>query len=160
MVSGLCLTLYAELYLMHTRWDFGGSTVVDAWNYVRLTNDVPHRSGWLFSRLPLTATDFEIVVEFSIHGKGPALAGDGMAMWLTREHGVRGPVFGSKDNFDGLGIFVDTYKNGRHGVGFPYVMAMAGDGNTPYDMEHDGQANELAGCAVSWHILEIELANV
>lgn len=52
-----------------------------------------------------------------------------------------------KDNFDGLGIFFDTYKHNRPGTVFPYVMAMLGDGKTPYDKANDGKANEIVpGC--------------
>jgi hypothetical protein len=29
-------------------------------------------------------------------------------------------------------------------------MAMMGDGQTTYDQAHDGKANELAGCSVSF----------
>jgi lectin, mannose-binding 2 len=53
------------------RWEFGGDTVVDANKYlidmmelitrqVRLTYDRPSQVGWIFSRLPLTATNFEV----------------------------------------------------------------------------------------------------
>jgi len=45
-------------------------------------------------------------------------------------------------------VFFDTYKNNRPGVVFPYVVAMLGDGKTPYDQANDGKANELAGCSV------------
>ncbi|KAI9762200.1 MAG: camp-dependent protein kinase catalytic subunit [Chaenotheca gracillima] len=68
-------------------------------------------------------------------------------MWLTKSRNWQGPVFGAVDKFEGLGIFVDTYRNNRPGVNFPYVMAMLGDGQTPYDQEHDGLANEVAGCS-------------
>ncbi|KAI9815548.1 MAG: hypothetical protein M1827_002682 [Pycnora praestabilis] len=88
----------------------------------------------------------QIEFEFKIHGKG-SLHADGMAMWLTKQRGLQGPVFGSADRFEGLGIFFDTYKNNRPGVVFPYVMAMVGDGQTPYDHQNDGKANELAGCS-------------
>jgi hypothetical protein len=71
-------------------------------------------------------------------------------MWLTKQRATQGPVFGSTDNFEGLGIFFDTYKNNRPGTSFPYVMAMMGDGQTTYDQAHDGKANELAGCSVSY----------
>jgi mannose-binding lectin 2 len=71
-----------------------------------------------------------------------------MAIWLTKQRAQGGPVFGSMDKFEGLGIFIDTYKNDRPGIVFPYVMAMMGDGNTVYDKAHDGKANELAGCPV------------
>lgn len=89
----------------------------------------------------------QIEVELMIHGTGN-LYGDGMAMWLTKQRGISGPVFGSTDKFEGLGIFFDTYKNNRPGVQFPYVMAMLGDGQTTYDQANDGKANELAGCSV------------
>ncbi|KAI9042868.1 legume-like lectin family protein [Aspergillus affinis] len=130
-----------------SRWfDFGGDTIVRADKYVRLTADRPSQQGWIFSRVPLTATNWEIEVEFKIHGNGN-LHGDGFAMWLTKQRATQGPVFGSTDNFEGLGIFFDTYKNNRPGTSFPYVMAMMGDGQTTYDQAHDGKANELAGCS-------------
>lgn len=70
-----------------------------------------------------------------------------MAMWLTKQRAQQGQVFGSVDNFEGLGIFIDTYKNNRPGTVFPYVMAMYGDGQTSYDKNNDGKANEYAGCS-------------
>lgn len=127
-------------------WDFGGSTVVRADQYIRLAATQPSQSGWIFTRVPLTATNWEVEVEFRISGMG-SLFGDGMAMWVTKERGEQGPVFGMKDRFEGLGIFFDTYKNNRPGVVFPYVMAMVGDGQTPYDQANDGKSNELAGCS-------------
>ncbi|KLJ07658.1 lectin, mannose-binding 2 [Blastomyces silverae] len=129
------------------RWfDFGGDTVIRTDRYIRLTPDRPSRQGWLFSRVPLTATNWQVEVEFSIHGEGN-LHGDGMAIWLTKQRATKGPVFGFMDKFEGLGIFFDTYKNNRPSVAFPYVMAMLGDGQTSYDQAHDGKANELAGCS-------------
>lgn len=71
-----------------------------------------------------------------------------MALWVTKERAKPGPVFGMMDQFEGLGLFIDTYKNNRPGIIFPYVMAMIGNGSVTYDKEHDGQANELAGCSV------------
>ncbi|KAK8932921.1 L-type lectin-like domain-containing protein [Metarhizium anisopliae] len=109
---------------MQSRWfDFGGDTIVRTDSYIRLTSDLPSQSGWLFSRVPLTATNWEVEVEFKISGKHQ-LYGDGFAMWITKQRGQMGPVFGSVDRFEGLGIFVDTYKNNRPGVVFPYVMAI------------------------------------
>ena len=96
--------------------------------------------------MPLTATNWEVEVEFKISGKNQ-LYGDGFAMWVTKQRGQFGPVFGHADNFEGLGLFVDTYKNNRPGVVFPYVMAMMGDGQTRYDKNTDGKDQELAGCS-------------
>lgn len=64
-------------------------------------------------------------------------------MWLTKQRGLAGEVFGSVDRFEGLGIFFDTYKNNRPGTVFPYIMAMMGDGVAPYDKANDGKDNEL-----------------
>ncbi|KAH8894812.1 hypothetical protein GQ53DRAFT_744219 [Thozetella sp. PMI_491] len=132
---------------MQSRWyDFGGDTVIRTDSYIRLTADRPSQTGWLFSRVPLTATNWEIEVEFKIHGKNQ-LYGDGFAMWLTKERAKEGPVFGFQDNFEGLGIFFDTYKNNRPGVVFPYIMAMVGDGKTSYPKDTDGKETEFAGCS-------------
>lgn len=57
-----------------------------------------------------------------------------------------GPVFGSKDEFTGLGVFFDTYANGRQRYTFPYISAMIGDGKTKYDHDNDGNANSIGGC--------------
>ncbi|KAK5708397.1 hypothetical protein LTR97_000937 [Elasticomyces elasticus] len=133
---------------MQSRWfDFGGSTVIRADQYIRLTGQHPSQAGWIFSRVPLTATNWEIEVEFGVHGTNN-LFGDGMAMWVTKDRAQQGTVFGMKDKFEGLGLFFDTYKNNRPGVVFPYIMAMVGDGQTSYDQANDGKANELAGCSV------------
>ena len=120
---------------------------VYAGRYIRLTSDRQAQSGWLFSRMPMTATNWMIEVEFKIHGAGH-LHGDGMAIWLTEERAQPGKVFGHRDNFNGLGVFIDTYKNQRPGVVFPYVMAMLGNSSVSYDKDHDGKDNELAGCSV------------
>ncbi|KAH7328512.1 concanavalin A-like lectin/glucanase domain-containing protein [Stachybotrys elegans] len=132
---------------MQSRWyDFGGDAIIRTDSYIRLTSDRPSQEGWLFSRVPLTATNWEVEVEFKISGKNQ-LYGDGFAMWVTRQRGIPGPVFGHTDKFEGLGVFFDTYKNNRPGVVFPYVMAMVGDGQSSYEKNTDGKANELAGCS-------------
>jgi len=132
---------------MSSRWyDFGGDTIVRADQYIRLASDLPSQQGWLWSRVPLTATNWEIEFEFKIHGAGN-LNGDGFAMWVSKQRAQVGPVFGSVDKFEGFGLFFDTYKNNRPGTVFPYVMLMIGDGNTAYDQGSDGKANEVAGCS-------------
>ncbi|KAI4173601.1 MAG: hypothetical protein LQ348_006531, partial [Seirophora lacunosa] len=137
---------YLDSDMQSRFFDFGGDTIIRADQYVRLTSDRQSQEGWLFSRLPLTATNWEIEIEFKIHGQG-SLHGDGMAIWLTKQRAQIGPVFGSVDRFEGLGIFIDTYKNQRPGVVFPYVMAMVGNASVTYDKDHDGKENEIGGCS-------------
>jgi len=131
-------------------FDYGGDTIVRADKYVRLVSDQPSQSGWIFSRIPLSATNWEIEVEFSVHGKRN-LFGDGMGIFVTKERATQGPVFGFQDKFEGLAILVDTYRNNRPGTVFPYIMGMIGDGKTAYDKDNDGKSNEIGGCSVSYH---------
>jgi mannose-binding lectin 2 len=137
---------YTEAHLQNRWWDFGADTIVRQGEYIRLTSDRPSQQGYIFSRLPITATNWEVEVTFRISGNGH-LFGDGMAMWVTKQRAQVGPVFGHTDNFEGLAIFIDTYKNSRLGVTFPYVMAMVGDGKTQYDSGSDGKDQELGGCS-------------
>ena len=133
---------------MQSRYfEFGEDTIVRADQYIRLTSDRQGQMGWLFARMPMTATNWVMEMEFRMHGEGH-LHGDGMAIWVTEERAQPGKVFGSRDYFKGLGVFIDTYKNQRPGTVFPYVMAMVGNESTSYDKDHDGKDNEIAGCSV------------
>ncbi len=50
-----------------------------------------------------------------------------------------GSVFGSKDRFQGLGVFFDTYSNNKaNNHGHPYISALVNDGSIEYDHETDG----------------------
>lgn len=59
-------------------------------------------------------------MNFRVHGSTGDLFGDGMAIWYAQEPNVIGDVFGSKDHFRGLAVFLDTYSNhnGPHSVRF------------------------------------------
>ena len=83
-------------------------------------------------------------LEFQILGAYPA---DGMAFWFVEEPYQPGSAFGYKENFRGLGIFMDTYKN-NHGNGnnYPRIGAMIGDGLRKFDHYNDGRDQELASC--------------
>ena len=54
------------------------------------------------------------------------------------------------DNFEGLGIFLDTYANARHGYAFPRITAMQGDGTKSYNYSKDGQDEALAACSANF----------
>lgn len=138
---------FLDKYMSSRFYDYGGSTMIRSDSFIRLTGDRPGESGWLFSKLPALPVNFQVEFDFKIHGQGAALYGDGFAFWVTTHKGEGGPVFGSSDNFEGLGVFFDTYKNNRPGKSFPYVMGMLGDGRTSYDAAHDGLANEIGGCS-------------
>lgn len=91
-------------------------------NYIRLTPDIQSRSGCLWNTQPVMSQNWEVNVNFKVSGKGKELYGDGLAIWYAKERLVPGAVFGSKDNFLGLAIILDTYSNhnGPHNVSAPW----------------------------------------
>ncbi|XP_074525390.1 lectin, mannose-binding 2-like b isoform X4 [Halichoeres trimaculatus] len=131
-----------------SQWDLMGTAMVTP-DHVRLTPDLQSRQGAVWSRIPLTLRDWELKVHFKIHGQGKKnLNGDGLAIWLTKDRMQNGPVFGSTNQFVGLGVFVDTYPNNdrNHDRAFPYVSVMLGNGTLTYDHDSDGRTTELGGC--------------
>ncbi|WRT70385.1 uncharacterized protein IL334_007383 [Kwoniella shivajii] len=138
---------YVDSDLQNRWWDFGGSAIINTNKHVRLTQDRPSEQGWLWSRMPLSVSNWQIDVEFKVDGKAHNMFGDGFAIWIAKDRANIGPVFGSVDYFTGLGLFFDTYSNSRHSYQWPRVTAMLGDGKTQYDHDHDNEAHELAGCS-------------
>ncbi|TFK45048.1 ERGIC53, mannose lectin, ER-golgi intermediate compartment [Crucibulum laeve] len=140
---------YIDVDLQNRWWDFGADSYVNTNKHIRLTRPRPSQMGWLWSRLALTASNFVIEAEFKISGESSHLFGDGLALWLTTDRAKPGPVFGSEDNFNGLGLFVDTYPNARHSFSFPRISAMLGDGKTSYDFGNDGEGQVLGACSAN-----------
>ena len=56
-------------------------------------------------------TDWEVQFQFSVHGTGKDLFGDGFAFWYVRDRNILGDVFGAPDYFHGLAVILDTYSN-------------------------------------------------
>ncbi|CAO3704109.1 unnamed protein product [Rhizopus stolonifer] len=139
---------------LQNRWfDFAGDAIVNTNQHIRLTSKKQSQSGFLWSRMPLASDNFEVEIEFKVEGTSGHLYGDGFAMWLTRQRMLPGPVFGSVDRFEGLGVFFDTYDNERsHRHSFPYVSAMFNDGTQTYDNDKDGSDTELAGCEADFRL--------
>ncbi|XP_035525645.1 vesicular integral-membrane protein VIP36 [Morone saxatilis] len=62
---------------------------------------------------------------------------------------ILGPVFGNQDQYLGLALFLDTFRNDLHGMdrSFPYISAMVNNGSVSYDHGKDGRSSELGGCS-------------
>ncbi|XP_046656763.1 vesicular integral-membrane protein VIP36-like [Daphnia pulicaria] len=138
-------------------WDFLGSTVISS-NYIRLTSDLQSKSGAIWNIVPCKSKNWELQVQFKVHGHGKDLFGDGLAFWYARDRMVKGPVFGSKDYFYGLAIILDTYSNhnGPHNHAHPYISAMVNNGTLYYDHDRDGTHTQLAGCEARFRNVEHE----
>lgn len=139
---------YVDSSLQNSYWDYGGDAIIDTNRYVILTQDRKNESGWIWSRLPVDANDFEITSEFLVKGKSSTNSGDGFAMWLTSGRATPGPVFGSQDRWTGLGIMFDTYANTPHNGFFPRISIVENDGSKSYDIRTDGNGQDLAQCAM------------
>lgn len=127
-------------------WDIMGHTVV-ADEFIRLTPDRQSKRGALWNIKPCLLHEWEVTMQFKVHGQGTHLFGDGFALWYTRDRGIPGRVFGNQDSWVGLGIFFDTYSNHPHAShGHPYISAIVSDGTFVYDHDADGTHQEVAGC--------------
>ena len=99
----------------------------------------------IWSRLATSNFDWwEVELQFRVTGRG-RIGADGLAFWYTATKGFEGPVFGSSDRWNGLGVFFDSFDNdNKHNN--PYIMAMVNDGSKNYDHQKDGSTQQLAGC--------------
>ncbi|XP_065654291.1 vesicular integral-membrane protein VIP36 isoform X2 [Hydra vulgaris] len=132
-------------------WEILGSTMVSV-DYLRLTPDERSKAGSVWNILPCYIRNWEIHINFKIHGHGTRLYGDGFAFWYSKERAQPGPVFGNKDYFTGLALFFDTYanQNGEHQHEHPYISAQVSNGSIHYDHDRDGTHTQLAGCSVNF----------
>jgi hypothetical protein len=74
---------------------------------------------------------WEVELQFRATGRG-RVGADGLAFWFSSTKGFGGPVFGSADKWNGLGLFFDSYDNdNKHNN--PYIMGMVNDGTKAYD---------------------------
>uniref|UniRef100_A0A915CY95 L-type lectin-like domain-containing protein n=1 Tax=Ditylenchus dipsaci TaxID=166011 RepID=A0A915CY95_9BILA len=127
-------------------WEIMGSTIVSQ-QQIRLTADIQSLKGAIWNKVPCHARDWEIQVNFKVHGSTGTLFGDGLAIWYVQEPYQLGEVFGSKDYFRGLAVFLDTYSNhnGPHSHSHPYITAMVNNGSLHYDHDSDGTHTSLGG---------------
>eukprot|EP00096_Caligus_rogercresseyi_P002019 TRINITY_DN1364_c0_g1_i2.p1 TRINITY_DN1364_c0_g1~~TRINITY_DN1364_c0_g1_i2.p1 ORF type:complete len:369 (-),score=126.45 TRINITY_DN1364_c0_g1_i2:1216-2322(-) len=111
---------------------------------VRITPSLRSQKGMIWSRLPTSFDWWKVELDFRVTGRG-RVGADGLAFWFTSQKGVEGPVFGSSDKWNGLGLFFDSFDNdNKHNN--PYIMAMGNDGTIAYDHQNDGSTQQLAGC--------------
>lgn len=87
---------------------------------MRLTNDIPNQKGAVWSQLPNEFNEWQVrenrgsleKVIFGVRVEGHGSFGtEGTALWYTKERATSGPVFGSKDRWTGLGIFLDSHDD-------------------------------------------------
>ncbi|KAF9952096.1 hypothetical protein BGZ65_005514 [Modicella reniformis] len=92
-----------------------------------------------------TANEFEEwEVEFSFKAHGQSyLGGKGLAFWYTKDRAVEGPIFGSKNQWTGLGVFMDTSDPANQRV-TPVIYGIMNDGTRSFPKKPT--ANSFGGC--------------
>eukprot|EP01127_Copromyxa_protea_P006189 TRINITY_DN15_c0_g2_i2.p1 TRINITY_DN15_c0_g2~~TRINITY_DN15_c0_g2_i2.p1 ORF type:complete len:388 (+),score=59.75 TRINITY_DN15_c0_g2_i2:23-1186(+) len=129
-------------------WDTNGGTVVKD-NFIQLTPNEGGVQGSLWNAKLNTLQDWEVVMGFVI-GKPTNLVGaDGMALWYTKTQGASGPVFGSEDNWQGMGLFFDSFDNDGDGQN-PSVYMILNDGSLSFPHGQDGNPYIKARCTFNY----------
>jgi len=95
---------------------------------------------------PVHYDNWEVVFEISV-GSNDRIGADGMAFWYSQTPGQMGPVFGSIDNFVGLGVFLDTFDNdGKRDNPSVYAVFNPEDNPKDFDFKSDGGSDVLGRC--------------
>ncbi|KAI8907099.1 legume-like lectin family-domain-containing protein [Powellomyces hirtus] len=112
-------------------------------DYVRLTPSVPDSAGAIWATQPNPHKEWQVEFSFSVFGRG-YMGGEGLAFWYTKEKGTTGPMYGSKDKWDGLAILFDTGDQQENRY-TPYVYGQMNDGS---ELAHrkDYVTTAMAGC--------------
>lgn len=122
-----------------------GDTMVTN-QFIRLTADEKSRRGGLWNKVPVYSRAWEAVITFKVHGSSRSLAADGFAFWYVNQKKQEGGTFGGPDQFKGLGIMLDTYKNGASTGAFPRVSGFINDGTWNFDHASDGDKQSFGHC--------------
>lgn len=119
---------------------------------VRIAPSLRSQKGGMWTKSPVPYDWWEVDIAFRVSGRG-RIGADGLvksekyqpygihyfytfylqAFWYTQNKGsYEGDVFGSSDQWVGLGVFFDSFDNdNRHNN--PYVSAMVNDGTKQFD---------------------------
>lgn len=124
-------------------WDMLGDTVAGD-EQVRIVPSIRDKKGLLWSKYPFSFDSWKIEVELRISGRGKVGA-DGMGIWYTSSSAELGPVYGSKDFFSGMGVFLDSFDNDNR-ANNPHISVVINDGTKHYDHGNDGVNEQLGGC--------------
>ncbi|XP_008560355.1 protein ERGIC-53 [Microplitis demolitor] len=125
-------------------WNYGGNVIASS-DKVRLAPSLRSQKGAIWTKQPTDFEWWEVDLKFNINGRG-RIGADGLAFWYTTQTGnYDGPVFGSSDMWNGLGVFFDSFDNdNKHNN--PYIMAIVNDGTKVFDHANDGTTQMAAGC--------------
>jgi mannose-binding lectin 2 len=128
--------------IINENWRSSGTAVVNS-NFIRLTPDRQSKKGALWSRKPVGVPNFSTVMKFRISGQGRQFYGDGIGLWIVQQgYHISGSVHGFMENFYGVGIIFDTFKNTENLQSHRDVTILVNDGTKTYEM----MTKDVQGC--------------
>jgi len=124
-------------------WEYSGSALASP-DQVRITPSLRSKKGAVWTKSASTFEFWEVEVALRVSGRG-RIGADGVALWYTSEQGKEGDVFGSSDEWKGIGVFFDSFDN--DGLqNNPYIMVVLNDGTKKFHHQTDGRDQQIAGC--------------
>ncbi|KAK9729660.1 hypothetical protein K7432_000068 [Basidiobolus ranarum] len=113
-------------------------------NSIRLAPSVPGLKGSIWAEKSNPYKEWEVEFSFTITGRGYT-GGNGIAFWYTKERAKSGPIYGNRDQWDGLAIFFDTFdpKANRYS---PFISAVLNDGELKISQVPEKNSKMFAGC--------------
>ncbi|XP_077203021.1 protein ERGIC-53 [Paroedura picta] len=124
-------------------WLHTGNAIPSA-DQIRITPSLKSQRGSVWTKSKSIFEHWEIEVTFRVTGRG-RIGADGLAIWFTEGQGLDGPVFGAADNWNGVGIFFDSFDNDAK-KNNPAIVILGNNGKLHYDHQNDGSTQALASC--------------
>ncbi|XP_032395687.1 protein ERGIC-53 [Etheostoma spectabile] len=124
-------------------WIHTGNAIPSA-DQVRITTSLRSQKGSVWTKNKVSFDNWEAEVTFRVSGRG-RMGADGLALWFTTVQGLDGPVYGAADQWNGVGIFFDSFDNdGKKNN--PAIVVVGNNGNLVYDHQNDGTTQALGTC--------------
>ncbi|XP_015261334.1 PREDICTED: protein ERGIC-53 isoform X1 [Gekko japonicus] len=124
-------------------WVHSGNAIPSA-DQIRITPSLKSQRGSVWTKNKSLFEHWEIEVTFRVTGRG-RIGADGLAVWFTEGQGLDGQVFGAADNWNGVGIFFDSFDNDAK-KNNPAIVIVGNNGKLHYDHQNDGSTQALASC--------------
>ncbi|KAM7320439.1 hypothetical protein ACRRTK_020882 [Alexandromys fortis] len=124
-------------------WAHAGNAIPSS-DQIRIAPSLKSQRGSVWTKTKAAFENWEVEVTFRVTGRG-RIGADGLAIWYTENQGLDGPVFGSADTWNGVGVFFDSFDNdGKKNN--PAIVVIGNNGQINYDHQNDGASQALASC--------------
>nr|4GKX_A Chain A, Protein ERGIC-53 [Homo sapiens]4GKX_B Chain B, Protein ERGIC-53 [Homo sapiens]4GKX_C Chain C, Protein ERGIC-53 [Homo sapiens]4GKX_D Chain D, Protein ERGIC-53 [Homo sapiens]4GKX_E Chain E, Protein ERGIC-53 [Homo sapiens]4GKX_F Chain F, Protein ERGIC-53 [Homo sapiens]4GKY_A Chain A, Protein ERGIC-53 [Homo sapiens] len=124
-------------------WAHAGNAIPSS-DQIRVAPSLKSQRGSVWTKTKAAFENWEVEVTFRVTGRG-RIGADGLAIWYAENQGLEGPVFGSADLWNGVGIFFDSFDNdGKKNN--PAIVIIGNNGQIHYDHQNDGASQALASC--------------